>query len=153
MSSDDKHPFDGFFAHLGHHDQHPWVRLPWEGVHNKVLFSDPVTGFTIELARVEKGCAFPQHYHTVMQTLFLVSGRLRNGDTTIEAGTFNVIPAGELHGPFEAIEEAVQFKVFSGVPVYVLADGTTFIYKRNGETIAAGALDPSLITGSNFIAV
>jgi quercetin dioxygenase-like cupin family protein len=144
--------FAAHFARLGPHEEHPWEPMPWSGVWNKVLFSDPITGFTIELARVEKGAAFPPHYHTTMQTLFLISGRLRSNDRVIEAGTFNVIPAGELHGPFEAEEEAIQFKVFSSLPVYILTDGTTHIYKRDGRTISAGELSfADSLDGANFI--
>lgn len=144
--------FAEHFARLGPHEDYEWEPLPWPGVYNKVLFSDPVTGFTIELARVEEGAAFPAHYHTTMQTLFLISGRLRSNDRVIESGTFNVIPAGELHGPFEAEEEAIQFKVFSSLPVYILTDGTTHIYKRDGRTIAAGDLAfVHALKGSNFI--
>ena len=60
---------------------------------------------------------------------------VRRADGTIEPGTFNVIPAGQLHGPFEAEEESIQFKVFSSLPVYILTDGSTHIYKRDGRTI------------------
>lgn len=143
---------DGFFARLGPHVQHDWEPLPWPGVSNKVLFMDPVTGFTIELARTERGATFPEHYHTTMQTLFLVEGRLRTGDGLIEPGTFNVIPAGQVHGPFEAEEDTIQFKVFSSLPVYILTDGTTHIYKRDGRTIAAGRLDfVRELAGANFV--
>jgi quercetin dioxygenase-like cupin family protein len=152
MAKQPPRQLDGFFARLGKHDLHPWEPLPWPGVSNKVLFSDPVAGFTIELARVEKGAAFPEHYHTTMQTLFLVSGRLHGPDGVIEPGTFNVIPAGELHGPFEAEQESIQFKVFSSLPVYILSDGETFIYKRDGRTIAAGRLDFAReLAGANFV--
>jgi quercetin dioxygenase-like cupin family protein len=106
----------------------------------------------MELAKIEKGATFPEHYHTTVQTLFLVSGRLRSGNIIIESGTFNVIPAGQLHGPFEADEESIQFKYFSSIPVYILKDGTTYIYKRNGETISAGKLDSMTIKGRNFLA-
>jgi quercetin dioxygenase-like cupin family protein len=144
---------DGFFARLGPHEQHEWEPLPWPGVANKVLFMDPVTGFTIELARTERGATFPEHYHTTMQTLFLVKGRLRTPDGVLEAGTFNVIPAGQLHGPFEAEEETVQFKVFSSLPVYILTDGSVHIYKRDGKTIAAGRLEfVADLDGANFVA-
>lgn len=143
----------GMYTRLGPHDQHPWQPLPWKGISNKVLFMDPVTGFTIELARVEAGATFPAHYHTTMQTLFLVEGRLRSNDAVIEAGTFNVIPAGQLHGPFLAEADSVQFKVFSSVPVYILTDGSTHIYKRDGRTIAAGNLDFARHLGeaTNFV--
>jgi len=144
--------FHEYFAQLGPHDQHDWKPLPWEGVSNKVLFSDPVTGFTIELARVEKGATFPEHYHTTMQTLFLVSGRLRGPSGVVEPGTFNVIPAGELHGPWDAEEDTVQFKVFSSLPVYILTDGSTYVYKRDGRTIEAGTLEfGKSLDGANFI--
>lgn len=87
-----------------------------------------------------------------MQTLFLVSGRLRTGDIIIEPGTFNVIPAGQLHGPFFAEEESIQI-FLSSISVYILKDGTTYIYKRNGETISAGNL-PFIthVKANNFIA-
>ncbi len=137
----DRTQLQGHFLRLGHHDQHEWTPLPWKGISNKVLSFDRVTGATIELARVEKGCEFPAHYHTTVQTLFLVSGKLRSGDHVIEAGSFNIIPAGELHGPFYAEEESIQFKYFSAVPVYILTDGSTYIYTENGHTIEAGTLD------------
>lgn len=96
----------------------------------------------MELAKIEKGAKFPPHYHTTIQTLFVVSGRLRDDDGEVtESGTFRIIPAGQLHGPFTAEEETLQFKYFSGVPVYILQDGTTYIYKFNGEVVHAGSLE------------
>jgi len=143
---------EGFFARVGPHSGYEWEPLPWKGVSNKVLFMDPVTGFTIELARTERGSTFPEHYHTTMQTLFLVEGRLRSGDAVLEPGTFNVIPAGQLHGPFEAEEDTLQFKVFSSLPVYILTDGSVHIYKRDGKTIPAGQLDfVRHLAGANFV--
>jgi quercetin dioxygenase-like cupin family protein len=143
----------GLFCRLGPHHAHDWTPLPFEGISNKVLMFDRVTGATMELARVEQGAEFPEHYHTTVQTLFLVSGRLRTHDRVIEAGTFNVIPAGELHGPFYAEEEAIQLKYFSAVPVYILRDGTTYIYREDGTTISAGRLDfaSKLHEHANFI--
>lgn len=143
----------GLFCQLGHHEAHPWRPLPWKGVFNKVLLFDRCTGATIELAKVEKGAQFPEHYHTTVQTLFLVSGRLRTGaGVVILPGTFNIIPAGQLHGPFVGEEESIQFKYFSSVPVYILKDGTTYIYQENGQTISAGRLDfVSKIEKPNFI--
>lgn len=113
---------------------------------------DRVTGATIELAHVKKGNVFPEHYHTCVQTLFLVSGKLETNDTKIDHGTFNVIPAGKLHGPFHALEDSIQFKTFSSVPVYILKDGSCFIYKENGLTMDAGRLDlKEHLTLENFV--
>lgn len=143
----------GAFCQLGQHDEYPWQPLPWKGVYNKVLYLDCVTGATMELAKIEKGASFPEHYHTTVQTLFLVSGRIRTKDgQIITPGTFNIIPAGQLHGPFTAEEEAIQFKYFSAIPVYILTDGSTFIYRRDGRTIAGGRLDVAAgIKGQNFV--
>lgn len=150
--SADRPQLRGLFCRLGPHEEYEWTPLPFEGVSNKVLLFDRVTGATMELARVEQGAEFPEHYHTTVQTLFLVSGRLRSGEHLIEPGTFNVIPAGELHGPFYAEEEAMQLKYFSAVPVYILRDGTTYIYREDGKTISAGRLDfASKLRQANFI--
>lgn len=140
------------FARLGQHEEYEWKPLPWKGIYNKVLFFDRVTGATMELARVEKGCEFPQHYHPSVQTLFLVSGRLRTGDSIIQPGTFNVIPAGQVHGPFYAEEEAIQFKYFSAVPIYFLKDGNSYVYRHDGSTIAGKDLNMSgALAGDNFL--
>src|SRR4051812_6825607 len=98
----------GVFSRLGNHGAYPWEPLPWKGCYNKVLMFDRCTGVTIELAKIERGAEFPEHYHPTVQTQFLVSGRLRlkNGEIA-DPGTFNIIPPGERHGPFNAVEESV----------------------------------------------
>lgn len=126
------------FSRLGLHTNYDWEPLPWDGISNKVLYFDRVTGATIELAKLEKGAEFPEHYHNTVQTLFLVSGKLRNHDTIITPGTFNVIPAGKLHGPFYAEEESIQFKYFSGSPMYILSTGELYLYKEDGKTLSFG---------------
>jgi quercetin dioxygenase-like cupin family protein len=133
--------FAGMFTRLGNHHEYGWEPLPWKGVYNKVLLFDRCTGLTLELAKIDKGMVFPEHYHTTVQTQFLVSGhiRLKTGQI-IDPGTFNIIPAGQLHGPFEAVEEAITFKYFASVPVYILPDGATYIYREDGKTIDAGNL-------------
>lgn len=145
--------FAGTYNRLGSHDDYPWKPLPWKGTFNKVLMFDRCTGLTLELAKVEKGAVFPEHYHTTVQTQFLVSGRIRvkSGDI-LEPGTFNIIPPGQQHGPFEAVEEAITFKYFASVPVYILPDGSTFIYREDGNTINAGKLQfISSMKGQNFV--
>jgi quercetin dioxygenase-like cupin family protein len=145
--------FAGMFTRLGNHHDYGWEPLPWKGIYNKVLLFDRCTGLTLELAKIEKGFVFPEHYHTTVQTQFLVSGhiRLRTGEV-LDPGTFNIIPAGQLHGPFEAVEEAITFKYFASVPVYILPDGATFIYREDGKTIDAGNLNfIGQIKEKNFI--
>ena len=124
------------FCQLGQHNKHPWKPLPWKGTFNKVLYFDRISGATIELAKIEKGAEFPEHYHPSIQTLFLISGRLRSKDGIIEPGTFNIIPAGQLHGPFHGEEESITLKFFSATPVYFLKDGSSYLYKEDGRIIA-----------------
>ena len=140
------------YACIGNHQKYPWKPMPWPGIFNKVLFCDPVMGTTLELAKIEKGARFPVHYHTTVQTLFLLSGRVKSDDRVIEPGTFDVIPAGQRHGGYVGEEESVQFKFFSALPVYLVEDGTILIYRKDGSIINCGASDfvkqlrsPSLI--------
>jgi quercetin dioxygenase-like cupin family protein len=145
--------FAGMFTRLGQQQDHKWEPMPWKGVSNKVLLFDRCTGLTLELARIEKGAVFPEHYHTTVQTQFLVSGQiqLKSGEI-LDPGTFNIIPAGQLHGPFTAVDEAITFKYFASVPVYILPDGHTFIYHEDGKTIDAGHLTfIEAMTDANFI--
>jgi hypothetical protein len=88
------------------------------------------------------GTTFPEHYYTTVQTQFLVSDRLclKNSGDVIDSNTLNVIPVGQLHGPFVAEEEAITFKFFESKDVCIIADWATFIYKENGEMIDAGRL-------------
>ena len=71
MPTQQTHHLPEAFLRLGQHEQHPWTPLPWKGIFNKVLYFDRITGATIELAKVEKGAEFPEHYHPTVQTLFL----------------------------------------------------------------------------------
>ena len=122
------------FTRLGHHEDYKWVPLPWDGVFNKVLMFDCCTGLTLELAEIEKDAVFPEHYYTTVQTQCLVSGHIKlKSGKVISPGTFNIIPAGQLHGPFEAVEQAVTFKYFASFPVYILPAGLTYIYRDYGK--------------------
>jgi quercetin dioxygenase-like cupin family protein len=136
------------YSCVGEHHKFPWKPMPWPGISNKVLFCDPVLGTTIELARLEKGSMFPVHYHPSMQTLFLLSGKVKTDTRTITPGTFDVIPAGEKHGGYLAEEDSIQFKVFSAVPVYFLENGDVYYYKCDGTVEKA---DKDRFSAQNII--
>jgi quercetin dioxygenase-like cupin family protein len=132
---------DPAFFLLGNHADQPWQRLPWDGMFNKLLYFDPVTGMTMELTKLVKGTRVERHYHTTVQTMFLVSGLMRTAEgKLIRPGAFNVIPAGQVHGPAVAEEESVQLETFASVPVYVFADGSTYVFQRDGRFVAAKRL-------------
>ena len=122
-------PIARVYGRLGPHRDHQWRPLPWEGNFSKVLMFDPSTGQALELGKMAAGAAFPAHSHPCLQAQYLVSGRLRSAQgEVIEQGTFNVIPAGQLHGPFLALEETISLKYFAAAPAYVLPDGSRFDY-------------------------
>lgn len=103
----DRPQLAGYFHRLGPHNDYDWTPLPWQGVSTKFCCStaSPAQLWSSPESSVEQD--FPEHFHTTVQTLFLISGRLRSGDTLIEPGTFNIIPAGQWHGPFCAEEDAI----------------------------------------------
>ncbi|PHA57810.1 hypothetical protein COF07_11885 [Bacillus wiedmannii] len=132
----------GVLAQLGTHDEYPWVSLPWKGVENKVLFFDPLTGATFDLIKFKPGSQVPAHYHPTPQTIFVVKGRLRTSKGIFEEGTFNVYPAGEMHGPLIADEEeAIIFEYWNSTPVFIMKDGSTYINRVDGYPMFAGNLD------------
>lgn len=137
--------FEEAFTQLGDHEEYDWVPLPeehFEGVYNKVLYSNPVSGEVFELVKIEEGAEFPAHYHPTLQTLFLTEGKLRHPDGSVtEPGRFEMIPAGEEHGNYVAEEESIQHKYFSGTPMFFLPDGSSYIYREDGRVIDSGELD------------
>jgi len=59
--------------------------------------------------------------------------------TLFRQAAYTVLSLGE--------EASTQFKYFSSAPVSILADGTTYIYRHDGSTIAVGTLNfaPSVV--------
>ncbi|WJY23042.1 hypothetical protein QTA57_08195 [Fontisubflavum oceani] len=139
------HPIERakYFAQIGNHEDHEWKEMPWPGVYNKVLYCDPVMGTTIELARIDKGATFPVHYHPTVQTLFLVSGLIKdkNRERMITPGTFDIIPAGERHAGYHAVEDSIQYKLFSATPMYIMEDKEMYCYKTDGTVVRIGDAD------------
>ena len=141
------------YSCVGDHVKYPWKPLPWAGIYNKVLFCDPVQGTTVELAKIEKGATFPVHYHPTMQTLFLLSGKIKANSRTITPGTFDVIPAGEKHGGYFAEEESIQYKLFSAMPVYFMENGDVFYYKYDGTVEKIEKKQSTVFPSQNIMAI
>ena len=126
----------------GDHEQYPWSPLPWKGISKKVLFFDPCSGATLDMARFELGATFPEHFHTTMQATFVLKGRLQkdDGDSMVE-GSFYLSEAGEIQRSIVAATETILYRYFAGVPVYIFSDGSTFITRPDGSVSVAGRLD------------
>ncbi len=53
---------------------------------------------------------------------------------------------------FFAEEESIQFKYFSATPLYILLDGSTYIYQVDGTIIPAGQLtNQQMLNQNNFV--
>src|ERR1039458_7129908 len=87
----------GMFTRLGNHYDYEWEPLHWKGIYNKVLLFDRCTVLTLELAKIEKGYVFPEHFHPTVQPQFLIAGhiRLKTGKL-LAPGTLNIPPAAHL---------------------------------------------------------
>lgn len=107
-----------------------------------MLFFDPFSGVTFDLAKMEQGATFPEHYLTTTQVTYLLEGRLRRDDgTIIYEASFHFVRAGEVQTPIKAETEIIQLRYFASVPVYILSDGSTFVTKSDGTVVAAGRLN------------
>ena len=114
----------------------------------KLLFFDPFSGVTFDLLKMKLGTTFSKHYLTTTQVAFLLEGRLRREEgTIIQEESFHFVRAGKVQAPIRAKTEAILFRYFAGVPVYVLSDGSTFVTKSDGTVSAAGRLN--FVGGTN----
>jgi quercetin dioxygenase-like cupin family protein len=157
MSTEDMpQGLDRAFTQLGDHEEYDWVPLPeeeFEGVYNKVMYFNRVSGEVFELVKIEEGAEFPAHYHPTLQTLYLTEGKLRHPDGSVtEPGRFEMIPAGEKHGNYVAEETAIQHKYFSGTPMFFLPDGSSYVYRDDGRIIDSGEVDmDGRLESENFL--
>lgn len=146
MSSEPIEPeIEAAFARLGQEKDIPWKHLPeahFDGVYNKVLYMNRVTGETFEYVKIEEGAEMPRHYHPTMQATFQTEGELRrpNGEVA-RPGKFEMVQAGEEHGGYVADETAKQFKYFAGRPIFFMPDGASYVYQEDGQMLDIGDHD------------
>lgn len=73
--------------------------------------------------RFERGAVSSAHRHPGGEELYVISGRLRVGNRTLEAGDFLLTPPGEVHDA-EAEEDTVTL-ISVPEPIEFLRDGAT----------------------------
>ncbi|HET6603808.1 MAG TPA: hypothetical protein VFG21_06270 [Xanthomonadaceae bacterium] len=88
-----------------------------EGAWRKLLHSNPENGAGAVLRRHPKGYVEPRHWHsTANHGVYMLSGRVRIGETVAGPGHFFYAPAGHVHGPIEALED-VEFLLWTDGPL------------------------------------
>jgi quercetin dioxygenase-like cupin family protein len=70
-----------------------------------VVLAEPVPQGSIHRLKMNQGTVIPIHTHPADEHVFVVSGRLKTGDRTCEAGCFWTTPKGTRQGPHEALTD------------------------------------------------
>ena len=98
-------------------DAVPWREKSLKGVHEKMLWSNEVTGASIALIRFDEGAGIPQpHCHSSNQFMFCLKGRYEYtaSGVVLTPGSFYCNPKGNVHGPAVAHEETVVVEIYDG---------------------------------------
>lgn len=70
-----------------------------------VVLAEPVPQGSIHRLKLKKGTIIPVHTHPVDEYVFVVSGTLKTGDRTCEAGCFWTTQQGTRQGAHEALTD------------------------------------------------
>jgi mannose-6-phosphate isomerase-like protein (cupin superfamily) len=76
-----------------------WKATPFDGIHAKILFSDPGTGNVTSLIRMRAGASYPAHHHAVDEHTFVLEGDVEFGDHRLYAGDYEVARGHSAHSP------------------------------------------------------
>lgn len=90
-------------------DNLTWTPGKQPGVTRAIVWEVPGGGRAL-FVRMAKGATIESHGHIGSEDLYLVSGRMRLGQDTLEPGDYHHTSAGEQHDA-EAFEDTVFFAV------------------------------------------
>lgn len=90
-------------------EQQQWMPAKQAGIERAVLWEVPDGGRT-SLIRMKKGAVIEMHGHLGKEEVYVVSGRMRLGDSMLAAGHYHHTSLGERHDA-EAFEDTVFFAV------------------------------------------
>ena len=74
-----------------------WETSQFPGIRHKVLYTDPATGMSTLLFRLEPGAVVPLHEHTGVELTYVLEGSLEDEEGACTAGNFVWRPAGNTH--------------------------------------------------------
>ncbi|RWB69925.1 cupin domain-containing protein [Mesorhizobium sp.] len=74
-----------------------WVKESVDGFWSKELYSDPDTGKTTILMKVDAGAFAGDHTHDTLEQVYVIEGSFYDQETTYIAGDYVVRRAGTVH--------------------------------------------------------
>lgn len=75
----------------------PWSASQFEGIELKVLYSDPETGMSTILFKMQPGAVVPLHTHMGVEQTFMLEGSLQDDEGCAVKGDYVWRPAGHRH--------------------------------------------------------
>jgi len=75
----------------------PWQTTDFPGIEMKVLYSDPASGMSTILFKMEPGAEVPMHEHTSIEQTYMLEGSLEDVEGSCNAGGFVWRPGGNTH--------------------------------------------------------
>jgi anti-sigma factor ChrR (cupin superfamily) len=74
-----------------------WQPTKFPGIETKVLYTDPESGLSTILFRMEPGAEVPLHEHVAVEQTFVLEGSLEDSEGAVTAGNFVWRPGGSTH--------------------------------------------------------
>lgn len=75
----------------------PWQATDFPGIEMKVLYTDPASGMSTILFKMEPGAVVPLHEHTAVEQTYMLEGSLEDGEGNCGPGSFVWRPGGNTH--------------------------------------------------------
>lgn len=100
-----------------------WEPSRFPGIRTKILYSDPVSGMSTILFKMEPGAVVPLHEHTAIEQTFMLEGSLVDQEGAALAGQFVWRPGGHVHQAYSP-NGAVLLSIFMKPNHF--ANGTEF---------------------------
>jgi len=74
-----------------------WQKTDFAGIEMKVLYSDPTSGMSTILFKMEPGSTVPLHEHTAVEQTYMLEGALVDDEGSCGVGSFVWRPGGNTH--------------------------------------------------------
>jgi|GEM_PF-293146 len=104
-----------------------WQPSRFPGIRTKILYSDPETGMSTILFKMEPGAVVPFHEHTALEQTFMLEGSLLDQEGAALPGQFVWRPGGNVHQAY-APDGALFLSIFMKPNRF--ANGTEFFTER-----------------------
>ena len=107
----------------------PWMETSPGMAYQKILWLGPESGRWAVLFDWKKGYVAPPHKHLAASHTFILNGKLKVRDATLDTGDYVYEPNGVLHGATTALEDTQYL---------FICDGAILFFDDNGFTSYLG---------------